>query len=99
MSVKGLKQMDALQHGPRNPSAPCPFCSGYRARLYVQGRASSILQCIDCGGLYDPDRRGEIVPDADAATDLVAKEYERTYRDNVAAERAIAEGLLKFLHS
>jgi SAM-dependent methyltransferase len=91
--------MDALQHEPRNPSAPCPFCSGNRARLYVRGRASSILQCVDCGGWYDPNRRGEIVPDADAATDLVSKEYERTYRDNVAAERAIAEGLLEFLHS
>jgi SAM-dependent methyltransferase len=74
----------------------CPFCGATEFRPYFAGETGVIVRCARCHGLFTRDRTGEIVADADAG-DAVKEEYSETYRDNEAAEWAIARNLLDLL--
>lgn len=74
----------------------CPYCDHSESSLYYQGQRAVILRCRGCGGLYDPDRAGEIAAD-DAVTERITREYLDGYRDNAAAELAIAHGVIRLL--
>jgi hypothetical protein len=80
------------------PPIVCPYCGGQAADQYCAGRTGAILRCRSCAGLFDPDRRGEIVADT-PTSDRVSREYLETYRDNERAERAIAEGVLDLMRA
>src|SRR6516225_3332330 len=79
----------------QKPAESCPYCGFGESARYYRGRTATIVQCRRCGGLYDPDRTGEIA--LDAAAERVTHEYLDGYRDNASTEPAIARSVLDLL--
>ena len=74
-----------------------------RVLIAVSGKTSCIAKvrlrrscgCVSCGGLYNPDRTGEI--ELEDVAERVTREYLAGYQDNQSSERTIARNVLELL--
>jgi len=76
----------------------CPLCSSVRQKVYCSTSSGTILECLECGGRFAQDRRGEVLLEQPSTTPhAVTREYLESYAGARETELEIARNVVKFI--